>query len=50
MTADNLRRNDLALGAEIVITIDLVGLRLETHAFLDQVATALEVGASRRAA
>jgi very-short-patch-repair endonuclease len=50
VTADNLRRNDLALGEEIVITIDLVGLRLQTHAFLDQVATALEVGASRRAA
>jgi very-short-patch-repair endonuclease len=50
VTADNLRRNELALGEEIVITIDLVGLRLQTRAFLDQVATALEVGASRRAA
>jgi very-short-patch-repair endonuclease len=50
VTADNLRRNDLALGEEIVIMIDLVGLRLETGAFLDQVAAALELGASRRAA
>lgn len=50
VTADNLRRNELALGEEIVITIDLVGLRLETNAFLHQVAAALELGARRRTA
>lgn len=40
VTADNLRRNDLALGAEVVLTIDLVGLRVETDAFMDQVVAA----------
>lgn len=50
VTADNLRRNALAIGDEMVLAIDLVGLRLEADAFLDQVAMALAVGARRRVA
>lgn len=48
ITADNLRRNGLQLGGEIVLAIDLVGLRLETRAFLDQVQAALSVARFRR--
>ena len=48
--ADNLRRNALALRGEITLTIDLVGLRLASELFLDQVERALrsrsEVGAA----
>lgn len=43
VSADNLRRNDLAIGGETVLTIDLVGLRLMTDEFLDQVATAIRL-------
>ena len=49
VTADNLRRNDLQIGGEITLAIDLVGLRLETDAFLGQVKAALAVAAYRRA-
>lgn len=49
VTADNLRRNDLQLGGEITLAIDLVGLRLETDAFLAQVKAALSVAVLRRA-
>jgi hypothetical protein len=49
VTADNLRRNELHIDGEITLTIDLVGLRLETDAFLAQVTRALAVGAVRRA-
>ena len=48
VTADNLRRNAQQIGGEIVLGIDLVGLRLETNAFLDQVADALRAGALPR--
>ena len=41
VTADNLRRNSLALGGEIVLTIDLVGLRLDADLFMAQVGRAL---------
>jgi very-short-patch-repair endonuclease len=43
VSADNLRRNDLAIGGETVLTIDLVGLRLMTDEFLDQVATGIRL-------
>lgn len=49
VTADNLRRNQLILGDELVITVDLVGLRLETNAFMEQVEQALSLGRRRRA-
>jgi very-short-patch-repair endonuclease len=49
VTSDNLRRNDLAIAKEVVLTLDLVGLRLETDAFLAQVMTAYRL-LSRRAA
>jgi very-short-patch-repair endonuclease len=39
VSADNLRRNDLAIGGDTVLTIDLVGLRLRTDEFMEQVAT-----------
>jgi hypothetical protein len=49
VTSDNLRRNAQQIGGEIVLGIDLVGLRLERNAFLAQVAHALRTGALRRA-
>ena len=49
VTSDNLRRNAVQLGGEITLTIDLVGLRLETAAFLGQVKDALAVASGVRA-
>ncbi len=49
VTTDNLRRNALQIGGEITLAIDLVGLRLETAAFLGQVAQALAVASRVRA-
>ncbi len=40
VSADNLRRNALAIDGETVLTIDLIGLRLQTGAFMGQVVTA----------
>lgn len=40
VTDDNLRQNDLAIADEVVLRINLVGLRLEGTRFLDQVALA----------
>ena len=40
VSSDNLRRNALAIGGDTVLTIDLVGLRLQTTAFMDQVVLA----------
>ena len=40
VSADNLRRNALAIDGETVLTIDLIGLRLQTAAFMRQVVTA----------
>ncbi len=40
VSEDNLRRNALAISGEIVLTIDLVGLRLRTSEFMGQVAEA----------
>lgn len=50
VTADNLRRNHLALADEVVLTIDLVGLRLEGALFMDQVENAFAVLSQRRPA
>ncbi len=41
VTDDNLRANAVSLGADLVLRIDLVGLRLETDTFMDQVAAGL---------
>jgi hypothetical protein len=41
VTADNLRRNDLLIAREVVLTIDLVGLRLCQDEFMDQVVRAV---------
>ncbi|KQU65414.1 hypothetical protein ASC58_18230 [Phycicoccus sp. Root101] len=41
VTSDNLRRNSLTLGDDIVLTIDLIGLRLEEDLFMAQVGQAL---------
>lgn len=49
VTSDNLRRNALQIGGEITLSIDLVGLRLETAAFLGQVKEALAVASGVRA-
>lgn len=49
VTADNLRRNDLSLATEVVLTIDLVGLRLCTDEFMDQVVRAVRELSLRRA-
>jgi very-short-patch-repair endonuclease len=45
---DNLRANEVVIGGETVLRIDLVGLRLEGDLFLDQVARALSGAARRR--
>jgi very-short-patch-repair endonuclease len=45
---DNLRRNALAIDGELVLSIDLVGLRLQPEAFLDQVGQALAGRSHRR--
>ena len=45
---DNLRANEVVIGGETVLRIDLVGLRLEGPRFLDQVARALAQAAQRR--
>lgn len=37
VTFDNLRQNDVALSGDRVLRIDVIGLRLETDRFLDQV-------------
>lgn len=40
VTADNLRRNQLGIQGELVLTIDLVGLRVQPSAFMHQVVDA----------
>ncbi len=48
VTADNLRQNDVTLSGDRVLRIDVIGLRLETARFLDQVELGLrDVPASR---
>lgn len=47
VTDDNLRANAVSLSTDLVLRIDLIGLRLETAAFMDQVAAGLTL---RRAA
>jgi very-short-patch-repair endonuclease len=37
VTADNLRRNQLGIEGELVLTIDLIGLRVQPSAFMQQV-------------
>jgi very-short-patch-repair endonuclease len=44
VTDDNLRQNAVALQGDLVLRIDLVGLRLYEHEFLDQVEEGLNVG------
>ena len=43
-TEDNLRQNSVTLAGERVLRIDVIGLRLEMHRFMDQV----EAGFARR--
>lgn len=45
---DNLRSNEVVIGGETVLRIDLVGLRLEGPRFMDQVARALTHAAQSR--
>lgn len=40
VTADNLRDNEVSMAGDLVLRIDLVGLRVEAEAFMDQVCTA----------
>lgn len=40
VTADNLRQNQVVIGGERVLRIDLIGLRVAGEAFMDQVCTA----------
>ena len=37
VTTDNLRQNAVLLGGDRVLRIDIIGLRLETNLFMDQV-------------
>ncbi|KRE61628.1 hypothetical protein [Nostocoides sp. Soil756] len=41
VTDDNLRQNDIALGRDTVLRIDLVGLRIQERLFMEQVARGL---------
>ena len=41
MAADNLRQNEVALGDDRVLRIDLVGLRVHEVAFMQQVRRAV---------
>lgn len=43
VTDDNLRQNDVALGRDTVLRIDLIGLRIHERAFMEQVARGLAV-------
>ena len=43
-TADCLRANEVALGDERVLRINVIGLRLEEDAFMDQIARGLRLG------
>lgn len=49
VSADNLRRNRLGIEGELVLTIDLVGLRLQPDAFMQQVVEAFEYLSQRPA-
>jgi very-short-patch-repair endonuclease len=44
VTDDNLRQNAITLQGDMVLRIDLVGLRIYEEAFLDQVEEGLRVG------
>ncbi len=50
VTDDNLRQNRVTLLGDIVLRIDLVGLRVEANAFLDQICEAHAFLMSRIAA
>ncbi|MEO9151175.1 MAG: hypothetical protein ABI243_02145 [Lapillicoccus sp.] len=50
VTDDNLRRNEIVLGDEAVLRIDLVGLRLVADTFMDQVCRAHRHFSERRGA
>lgn len=50
VTDDNVRRNDVVLGDDRVLTIDLVGLRLLADTFMDQVQAAIHIQQRRFAA
>lgn len=49
VTSDNLRRNHLLMAGDVVLTIDLVGLRLRPDVFMDQVVAAYRQLTLRRA-
>ena len=42
VTSDNLRQNDVVLSGDRVLRIDVIGLRVATDRFMDQVALGLE--------
>ena len=48
VTADNLRQNDVTLSGDRVLRIDVIGLRLETARFLDQVERGLRPAEAAR--
>ncbi|MGB4807870.1 MAG: hypothetical protein WBP39_00055 [Candidatus Phosphoribacter baldrii] len=49
VTADNLRQNELVLGADRVLRLDLLGLRLEEAAFMNQIRRGLGLSGRRSA-
>ncbi|OLP62828.1 hypothetical protein BJM39_11990 [Salmonella enterica subsp. enterica serovar Javiana] len=49
VTSGNLRRNHLLMAGDVVLTIDLVGLRLQQDVFMDQVVAAYRQRTLRRA-
>jgi len=50
VTEDNLRQNSVALTGDVVLRIDLIGLRIEAQRFMDQVDEAHRVLAGRLSA
>lgn len=50
VVGDALRQNALTLAHDVVLRLPLLGLRLQADDFFDQIAAALDEGASRRAA
>ncbi len=50
VVSDNLRQNHVTLSGSVVLRVSVIGLRLETEAFMGQVAAALTAGGWRQGA
>ncbi len=48
LTFDHLRQNAITIGGELILRMNLIGLRLEREAFLDQVVEAHRLLSAQR--